>query len=181
VEFFARGHIDASAPHHPKTSFLPYKDQYTQGDGGLFVMSANAEDYAGDVSPAYAYDVLKAEENAVLIDVRTRPEWGFVGVPDLSDIGKLVGFIEWVSYPEMAPNDLFPVELTRFCGDDKTRAVFFLCRSGQRSRAAAIAATAAGFDRAYNIEGGFEGSLDATRHRGGVNGWKAAGLPWAQT
>jgi hypothetical protein len=27
---------------------------------------------------------------------------------------------------------------------------------------------------------GFEGNLDAERHRGRVGGWKAAGLPWAQ-
>ncbi|MGI9402905.1 MAG: rhodanese-like domain-containing protein, partial [Hyphomicrobium sp.] len=27
---------------------------------------------------------------------------------------------------------------------------------------------------------GFEGPLDASRHRGQVAGWKAAGLPWVQ-
>jgi rhodanese-related sulfurtransferase len=57
----------------------------------------------------------------------------------------------------------------------------FLCRSGVRSRAAAIAMTRAGFSRAYNIAGGFEGDLDGERHRGAANGWKAAGLPWKQT
>jgi len=41
--------------------------------------------------------------------------------------------------------------------------------------------TAAGFARAYNIAGGFEGDLDSERHRGASNGWKAAGLPWKQT
>lgn len=147
----------------------------------LHAIAADAEGYAGDVSPSYAFDVLKAEESAVLIDVRTRAEWSFVGVPDLSDLGKAVGFIEWVGFPAMSPNELFLAELTRFAGDDKSRAVFFLCRSGQRSQKAAIMATAEGFTRAYNVEGGFEGSLDAKRHRGGVNGWKASGLPWAQT
>jgi len=144
-------------------------------------MSDEAEGYAGDVSPSYAYDVLKAEESAVLIDVRTRAEWSFVGVPDLSDLGKQAGLIEWVSFPQMSLNEGFLAELTKLAGDDKTRAVFFLCRSGQRSQKAAIAATANGFERAYNVEGGFEGPLDASRHRGAVNGWKAAGLPWAQT
>ena len=140
-------------------------------------MGAEPGDYAGDVSPAYTYDVLKAEEDAILIDVRTRAEWSFVGVPDLSDLGKQVGFIEWVTFPEMSPNELFLTELARFAGDDKSRAIFFLCRSGQRSLNAAVAATAQGFTRCYNIEGGFEGSLDAQRHRGAVSGWKAAGLP----
>jgi hypothetical protein len=28
---------------------------------------------------------------------------------------------------------------------------------------------------------GYEGDLDAARHRGSVNGWKGRGLPWRQT
>jgi len=59
--------------------------------------------------------------------------------------------------------------------------LLFLCRSGVRSRAAAIAMTAAGYSRAYNIAQGFEGDPDAERHRGNKNGWKASGLPWKQT
>jgi len=59
--------------------------------------------------------------------------------------------------------------------------VVFLCRSGARSRAAAIAMTAAGFAKAFNASGGFEGDLDALRHRGNNNGWKAAQLPWKQS
>jgi rhodanese-related sulfurtransferase len=50
-----------------------------------------------------------------------------------------------------------------------------------RSRAAAIAMTGAGYSRAYNIAGGFEGDPDQERHRGKKNGWKASGLPWKQT
>ena len=139
------------------------------------------DDYAGDVSPHYAFEVLKAEPGSLLVDVRTKPEWAFVGVPNLADIGKQVGFIEWLTYPEMAPNENFLTDLGRFAGEAKDAAVFFLCRSGQRSRAAAIAATAQGYARAYNVEGGFEGGLNAERHRGHVDGWKHAGLPWAQS
>jgi hypothetical protein len=40
--------------------------------------------------------------------------------------------------------------------------------------------TAEGFKGAYNLAGGFEGALDADRHRGNASGWKAAGLPWTQ-
>jgi len=65
-------------------------------------------------------------------------------------------------------------------GADRNAPVLFLCRSGARSRAAAIAMTRAGYTRAYNISGGFEGDLDGQRHRGGTNGWKASGLPWRQ-
>jgi rhodanese-related sulfurtransferase len=40
--------------------------------------------------------------------------------------------------------------------------------------------TAQGYARAFNLAGGFEGGLDPSRHRGRVDGWKAAGLPWMQ-
>lgn len=59
--------------------------------------------------------------------------------------------------------------------------VLFLCRSGARSRAAAIALTQAGQARCFNIAEGFEGPLDDKRKRGVVGGWKARGLPWAQS
>ena len=57
--------------------------------------------------------------------------------------------------------------------------VYFLCRSGVRSVAAATEATAAGWTRAYNIIDGFEGKFDAQGRRL-VSGWKVAGLPWRQ-
>jgi rhodanese-related sulfurtransferase len=58
--------------------------------------------------------------------------------------------------------------------------VLLLCRSGARSRAAAIALTAAGYGPCYNVSEGFEGDRDGAAHRGSVGGWKVAGLPWAQ-
>jgi rhodanese-related sulfurtransferase len=58
--------------------------------------------------------------------------------------------------------------------------ILFICRSGQRSRAAAEAMTALGYSQCYNVSEGFEGAPDGERHRGRVNGWKAAGLPWVQ-
>jgi hypothetical protein len=39
---------------------------------------------------------------------------------------------------------------------------------------------AAGYTRCRNVADGFEGPLDAERHRGKLGGWKAKGLPWAQ-
>ncbi len=59
--------------------------------------------------------------------------------------------------------------------------VLFLCRSGARSRAAAIAMTAAGHTQCFNIADGFEGPLDEQRRRGATAGWKAQGLPWSQS
>ena len=58
--------------------------------------------------------------------------------------------------------------------------IFFLCRSGVRSLAAAKTLTALGYKHCYNITGGFEGDVDANKHRGMLAGWKFAGLPWTQ-
>ena len=49
-----------------------------------------------------------------------------------------------------------------------------------RSRSAAMALTASGFSKAFNVSDGFEGAVDERQHRGRKEGWKAAGLPWIQ-
>jgi len=84
----------------------------------------------------------------------------------------------------MQPNPNFTadtIEALQAAGAGYETPILFLCRSGARSRAAAMAMTRAGFTKAFNIAGGFEGDLDKTGHRGLTNGWKAAGLPWRQT
>ena len=40
--------------------------------------------YAGDVGVADAMKALSEDPNAVLVDVRSQPEWTFVGLPDLN-------------------------------------------------------------------------------------------------
>ena len=138
--------------------------------------------YAGDVTVAEAWRVMEENPRALLIDVRTRAEWAFVGLPDLAHLGKQPVLIEWVTQPDMARNPDFEAHAAEaISGAGGTVPVFFLCRSGARSRAAAIALTERGFDPCYNIEGGFEGDLDEDRHRGRRNGWKVAGLPWVQS
>lgn len=141
--------------------------------------------HAGDLAPRQAWDLLAQERGAVLVDVRSRPEWSFVGIVDLSALGKrpvLVAWQHWTPGPQgavMVPNAAFADELAA-AAPAKDAATIFLCRSGARSRAAAIAMTALGYARAYNLAGGFEGAHDMARHRGQVDGWKAAGLPWTQ-
>jgi rhodanese-related sulfurtransferase len=58
--------------------------------------------------------------------------------------------------------------------------LFFICRSGSRSLAAAKAMAAVGYGACHNVSEGFEGPLDDARHRGTLQGWKAIGLPWQQ-
>ena len=54
--------------------------------------------YAGDVGPTDAYAALQADADAVLVDVRTSAEWSYVGLPDLSQIGKRVIPLEWQAF-----------------------------------------------------------------------------------
>jgi rhodanese-related sulfurtransferase len=136
--------------------------------------------YAGDLEPAESYQLLTDTPDAVLVDVRTRAEWAYVGLPDLSGLGKDVLRIEWLSFPDGAVNSSFAAELAG-AGVPTSAPVLFLCRSGVRSVAAAEAATAAGYAQAYNVAQGFEGGLDGSGHRGSSSGWKAAGLPWRQS
>ena len=138
-------------------------------------------DYAGDLSAEDAWTLLKSDPKAVLVDVRTKAEWNFVGLPDLSPLGRDVALVEWQMFPTMQVNPGFVADTVAAAGPDKTAPVLFLCRSGARSRSAAIALTQAGYSKAYNVAGGFEGDLDGERHRGTRNGWKAAGLPWKQS
>jgi rhodanese-related sulfurtransferase len=135
--------------------------------------------YAGDVSPQDAFKAIAAGEDAALIDVRTAPEWTFVGVPDLGAAEKQPIFVQWQVYPEMTVNREFAAQLAR-AGVRKGQPLYFICRSGARSRAAAMAMTGLGYGPCYNVAGGFEGNRDAGGRRGTVEGWKAAGLPWRQ-
>ena len=134
--------------------------------------------YAGDITPLEAWKLLSDNPNAVLVDVRTDAEWRFVGVPDLSSLGRDVVYIEWNS-ADGRRNERFVDELTQHVQAGEERPVVFLCRSGNRSIGAAEVATEAGITPAYNVLDGFEGHPDASGHRG-ESGWRAVGLPWKQ-
>ena len=134
----------------------------------------------GNVSSQQAWEALTADENALLVDVRTTAEWSYVGVPDLEVIGKRATLIVWQDFPSGEINPDFVGELAR-AAPARDRPIYFLCRSGARSMAAARTAEAAGFSRVFNVGDGFEGHPDRAGHRGNVNGWKASGLPWRQS
>jgi rhodanese-related sulfurtransferase len=136
----------------------------------------NAIMYKADVNPQQAYDALSGNEKAVLIDVRTNAEWAFVGVPAVERLLTL----SWQNFPAMQVNEQF-VNAVREAGIAEDADIYCICRSGARSAAAATALTQAGFANCYNVAEGFEGDLDAERHRGRENGWKARGLPWMQS
>ena len=131
--------------------------------------------YKGDLTPLETMERLGSVENSVLLDVRTMPEWNYVGVPAVQRLLT----IEWQTFPsgEINPNFVAQVEQA---GVPKDAEIYAICRSGVRSIAAAQALTAAGFAEVYNVLEGFEGDKDASGHRSSVGGWKYHQLPWQQ-
>ena len=132
-----------------------------------------------NVSPKQTWEAIGTDAKAQMVDVRTDAEWAYVGLPDLAETGKQPVLIPWQSFPSMQVDANFVAHL-REAGFTPEHRIYFLCRSGVRSTAAAQAAIEAGFPHAYNIADGFEGPPDAEGHRGTVAGWKADGLPWRQ-
>ncbi len=120
--------------------------------------------------PKDAWAALLADKQSRLVDVRTEREWQLVGVPDLAEAGTAPLLLSW-QFPTGMVNPAFIAEL-RDAGVAPGETLYFLCRSGVRSLAAAQAAEAAGFGTCYNVAFGFEGP------QGTGTGWKADGLPW---
>lgn len=149
-------------------------------------MKTGSSPPVGEVDPDEAWRILSSDSTARLVDVRTRAEWGFVGVPDLGELRTGPIFVEWSSFPGMSMNTAFAAEVEEAIGPDGPGPILFLCRSGARSLKAAYAVAdhyaARGVSvTCLNVAEGFEGDLDASGHRGSHNGWKARGLAWRQS
>jgi len=154
-------------------------------EGGDVVLSGQDDEKAvDDVDVETTWQGLVSRPKSQLIDVRTRAEWTYVGLPDLGSIGKRPVLVEWQTFPDQAVDPRFIERLAgelKALGVEKDDELFFICRSGGRSLAAAKAMAEMGYRACHNVAGGFEGPLDDDRHRGSVLGWKAAGLPWLQS
>ncbi len=121
-----------------------------------------------DITQTETWELLENEPNAVLIDVRTDGEWDSIGIADVSSLGREMRLVQWITQPGAIANDNFLAEASEGLALDTP--IVLLCRSGGRSQAAGTVMAEAGFTRAFNIIGGFEGSAQAS-------GWKS-NLPW---
>ena len=135
------------------------------------------EKYAGDITLLDAWSDLDGDARAILIDVRSDAEWEYVGVPCLTSLNKEPIFVAWASHPGNVRNINF-VDNVKTVVPETDQKIFCLCRSGQRSIAAAIALTAAGYTNVFNILEGFEGDKNKSGQRGFIGGWRMRGLPW---
>src|SRR5450759_1537263 len=103
-----------------------------------------------NVPPTQVWEALQNDPQARLVDVRTDAEWAYVGLPDLGAAGKQPIQIPWQIFPAMPVNAAF-VEQAKQAGLTPAHRIYFLCRSGVRSLAAAKAMADAGFPHVYNL------------------------------
>jgi rhodanese-related sulfurtransferase len=147
-------------------------------------LGAHMDNYTiEEVDVASAWSALQGNPRSQLVDVRTRAEWTYVGIPDLGALGKRTVLVEWQTFPDQSVDPRFAERLAnelQALGVQVDDDLFFICRSGSRSLAAARAMASAGYRACHNVTEGFEGPLDDDRHRGSLCGWKAIGLPWLQ-
>jgi rhodanese-related sulfurtransferase len=129
---------------------------------------------------------------SLFLDIRTPAEVMFVGMPAGADAN--VPYMVESDFPswddakatfKLEKNSDFLPEVRRRLsekqlGTDST--IVLICRSGDRSAAAANLLAEAGFKTVYSVVDGFEGDLGKDGPAAGrrvVNGWKNAGLPWS--
>jgi len=139
------------------------------------------DDAIPQVTPDTAHATLTRDPTALLLDVRSRVEFDYVGHPPGALHVALKEFPDWEVDPDFTGKAASV--LTEAAGADDARRVpvFVMCRSGARSLAAARLLKAVGFENVANVAEGFEGDKDEAGHRNTVNGWRARGLPWEQT
>ena len=124
------------------------------------------------LNPKEAFQFLKNNPNAVLVDVRSEIEFLFVGHP----VGSI--HVPWNDGPDWEINPDFVAHVKKIANE--ARPVLLICRSGVRSLEAGKALKEAGFREVYNVQHGFEGDLDESHRRSSLNGWRHDGLPWEQ-
>ena len=135
--------------------------------------------------------VSEAPKKVLFIDVRTRGELQFIGMPTLVDAH--VPLVVETSPPQwdeanstlkLVPNPTFVEDVDRRLaqkGLTRDDLVIAICQAGMRAARAANVLTQAGYTKVYTTIDGFEGDpvVDGP-HKGErlVNGWRNAGLPW---
>lgn len=120
-----------------------------------------------NITPITAWLELCKNKDAALIDVRDFEEHLNYGIAKLDSIGKSI-----IKIPIANIND-FSAQLIKTI--QKHLHIFFICKSGIRSKYAASIAKDLGYKVALNIEGGMENRYLQNET---IIGWKKFNLPW---
>ena len=135
-----------------------------------------------EISPQRAWEILREDPGAVLIDVRSIMEFEYVGHP-INAVN-----IPWREFPAWHVNQDF-VGMVREVLESRQEInaaiealpLLMICRSGRRSQEAGEELMRHGFKNIYNIKEGFEGDRNGENHRSTINGWRHHNLPWEQS
>jgi rhodanese-related sulfurtransferase len=139
-----------------------------------------------------AYEqVQKNGARTLFVDVRTKSEVEFLGMPTLVDAN--VPYMRNPDFPvwdekkhnfKLEPNSDFASEIAARMAEKglkKNDTVVLMCRSGDRSARAADLMLSLGYTKVYSVTEGFEGDMIKEGPNAGkriLNGWKNATLPW---
>jgi len=116
-----------------------------------------------DVTADVAWAHLKNHKNSYLIDVRTDFERSQHGTPDLSEFGRKAICLSFVDGNGVINHDF--AEILKSIVTNKEDLLFFICKTGYRSKIASDYAFSWGYRHSINILGGVEGSPS-------MPGWK---------
>jgi len=136
--------------------------------------------------------VTKNTKDTLFLDIRTRAEINFLGMPSNAD-ANIPYFTPdaWETFDskkkvyKLAPNSNFLTaveERLQAKGLSKDSTIVLMCRSGSRSAKAANLMKKAGYNKVYTIVDGYEGDKSKAAKTKGqrvVNGWKNSDLPWS--
>ncbi len=89
-----------------------------------------------------AYQQLKDNPDAIIVDVRNPDEWAATGVPKVPQGAKLIPLPE---FQQRAPQEL-----------PKDQTIYIICNSGNRSRVASDILIKLGYRSVVNIDGGIQ-------------------------
>lgn len=144
------------------------------------------------MTPVDAYEfVTKNADKSLFLDVRTRTEVNFLGMPTNVDANvPYMVMNEWYAWD--SKKNTFKMEVNSDFADkvaerlaekglSKNDPVILTCRSGSRSAKAADLLAGLGYKNVYTIVSGFEGDKVKDGPFKGQrikNGWKNADLPW---
>ena len=132
------------------------------------------------------------DPEVMLVDVRSRAEVTFVGLPERANVN--IPLMVLPPFPEYDPekghysleaNPDFEAAFAAWAGQNgvgEETPIILICRSGSRSARAAEILRRLGYRQVWSVVDGFEGDKATAGPAKGqrvVNGWKNAGLAWS--
>lgn len=143
------------------------------------------------LTAAEAGDML-ANEDVLFVDIRSRAEVAFLGLPKQVDVHipymvmpMMAAFNEEKGVYDLELNPDFPVDFKSYAeahGVSSDSRIILMCRSGSRSARAADLLADMGYTQVYSLIDGYEGDKAQDGPGKGqrlVNGWRNAGLEWS--